>query len=43
MAEFGEPKFDEIAWTDYIGGRVADNYADIGEDDIQIERFRVAN
>lgn len=43
MAAFGEPKFSEIAWADYIGGRVADNYADIGEDDIQIERFRVAN
>lgn len=43
MAEFGEAKFSKIAWADYIGGRVADNYADIGEDDIQIERFRLAS
>lgn len=38
----GTPKFKTFAWADYIGGRVADNYADIGEDDIQIERFRIS-
>lgn len=42
LSDFGVPKFDPIPWSDYIGGRVADNYADIGEDDIQIERFRLA-
>lgn len=39
--DFGAPHFSPIKWYDYIGGRVADNYADIGEDDIQIERFRL--
>ena len=42
LAEFGAPRFEPFAWSDYIGGRVADNYADIGEDDIQIDRFRIA-
>ncbi|MCB1645085.1 MAG: isopenicillin N synthase family oxygenase [Pseudomonadales bacterium] len=42
LAAFGEPRFSPIGWYDYIGGRVTDNYRDIGEDDIQIERFRIA-
>jgi isopenicillin N synthase-like dioxygenase len=31
-----------FSWQEYIRGRVTDNYSDIGEDDIQIERYRVA-
>ena len=38
----GEPKYRPFAWKDYIRARVEDNYADLGEDDIQIERFRIA-
>jgi isopenicillin N synthase-like dioxygenase len=30
-----------FSWQEYIRGRVTDNYSDIGEDDIQIERYRV--
>ena len=29
-------------WKDYIQGRVDDNYSDLGEDDIQIAKFRVS-
>lgn len=42
ISSLGEPKFGTFAWADYVGGRVADNYADLGEDDIQIERYRLA-
>ena len=37
-----KPKFRSFTWKEYIQGRVNDNYSDIGEDDIQIERFRLA-
>ena len=36
------PHYSSFTWRDYIRGRVTDNYADIGEDDIQIERYRIA-
>jgi isopenicillin N synthase-like dioxygenase len=29
-------------WKDYIQGRVDDNYSDLGEDDIQIAKFRIS-
>ena len=35
-------KYRTFAWKDYIRGRIEDNYFDLGEDDIQIERFRIA-
>ena len=35
------PKFKSFTWKEYIRGRVNDNYSDIGEEDIQIERFRI--
>jgi isopenicillin N synthase-like dioxygenase len=31
-----------FAWREFIRGRVADNFADYGEDDIQVEKYRVA-
>ena len=34
--------YSSFTWKEYIQGRVNDNYADLGEDDIQIERFRVS-
>lgn len=30
-------------WKDYIQGRVDDNYSDLGEDDIQIAKFRISS
>jgi len=36
------PQYRSFTWKDYIKGRVDDNFADIGEDDIQIERFRIS-
>lgn len=34
--------YNSFTWKEYIQGRVNDNYEDLGEDDIQIERFRVS-
>jgi len=36
-----EPRYRHFAWKDYVGGRMQDNYADHGVDDIQITDFRV--
>lgn len=36
-----EPKYRAFAWKDYISGRVEDNYSDLGEDDIQVDSFRI--
>jgi isopenicillin N synthase-like dioxygenase len=36
----GTPRYRSFTWKEYIKGRVTDNYADIGDDDIQIARFR---
>lgn len=37
----GEPVYEKFTWREYIKGRVDDNYADLGEDDIQIDRFKI--
>ena len=34
--------YSSFTWKEYIQGRVNDNYEDLGEDDIQIERFKVS-
>jgi len=39
----GAPHYESFTWREYIRARVADNFADAGEDDIQIERYRIAN
>ncbi len=36
------PRYRSFTWREFIRGRVTDNFADIGEDDIQIARYRVA-
>jgi len=36
-----KPKFRPFTWKEYIRGRVNDNYSDIGDEDIQIDRFRL--
>ncbi len=35
------PKYRAFTWREYIKGRVDDNYTDLGDDDIQIEQFRI--
>ena len=35
------PRYRSFTWREYIRGRVDDNYTDLGEDDIQIDRFRL--
>lgn len=35
------PVYRSFTWQEYIKGRVDDNYADLGEDDIQISQFRL--
>jgi isopenicillin N synthase-like dioxygenase len=37
-----EPVYRSFTWRDYIKGRVDDNYTDLGEEDIQIDQFRVS-
>lgn len=39
--DVGEPRYRSFTWREYIRGRVDDNYHDVGEDDIQIARFRL--
>ena len=36
------PHFRSFTWREYIKGRVDDNFTDLGVDDIQIDRFRIA-
>lgn len=38
----GEPVYRPFTWREYIRGRVDDNYTDLGEEDIQIDRFRLS-
>lgn len=35
------PLYRSFTWREYIKGRVDDNYTDLGEEDIQIEQYRV--
>jgi isopenicillin N synthase-like dioxygenase len=35
-----KPVYRSFTWREYIKGRVDDNYADLGEDDIQIAQYR---
>ena len=36
-----QPIYRSFTWKDYIQGRIDDNYADLGEDDIQIDQFKL--
>lgn len=38
-----QPRYESFTWREYIKGRVDDNYTDLGEDDIQIDRYRKAS
>ncbi len=37
----GAPAYRSFTWREFINGRMQDNYADIGTDDIQIGRYRI--
>jgi len=37
-----QARYRPFSWREFIRGRVTDNYADYGEDDIQIDRYRSA-
>ena len=37
----GVPEYRAFAWTEFISGRLGDNFADYGVDDIQISDFRI--
>lgn len=39
----GKPNYRSFTWKEFIQGRIDDNYANIGEDDIQIDRYRIAS
>ena len=35
------PVYQSFTWKEYIQGRIDDNYTDLGEDDIQIEQYKL--
>jgi len=37
----GQPEYRSFAWRDFISGRLGDNFADYGVDDIQISDYRI--
>jgi isopenicillin N synthase-like dioxygenase len=37
-----QARYRSFSWREFIRGRVTDNFADYGSEDIQIERYRVA-
>lgn len=37
-----QAKYQAFQWRDYIKARVTDNFSDLGEDDIQIARYKIA-
>ena len=42
LAEHEQAHYQPFSWQQYIRGRVTDNFADFGVEDIQIARYRVA-
>ncbi len=43
LAAMGAPNYRAFTWKEFIQGRIDDNYANIGEDDIQVDRYRIAS
>lgn len=37
----GQPEYRSVAWREFIGGRLGDNFADYGVEDIQISDYRI--
>lgn len=42
LDEGDTPRYHGFSWREFIRGRVSDNFADYGSEDIQIERYRIA-
>jgi isopenicillin N synthase-like dioxygenase len=42
VAPGATPRYRPFSWRDYIRGRVTDNFADYGVDDVQISRYAVS-
>ena len=36
-----KPNYRSFTWKEYIQGRIDDNYKDLGQDDIQISKFKI--
>ena len=36
------PHYKKFTWKEYIQGRIDDNYKDLGQDDIQISKFKIS-
>lgn len=43
VPEGDEARYRSFSWREFIRGRVTDNFADYGDSDIQIERYRIAS
>jgi len=43
LARDERPLYRSFTWKEYIQGRIDDNYTDLGEDDIQIEQYKLKN
>jgi len=41
IAPGSTPGYRAFSWREYIQGRINDNYTDLGEDDIQISRYKL--
>jgi isopenicillin N synthase-like dioxygenase len=38
-----KPNYRSFTWKEYIQGRIDDNYQDLGQDDIQIAKFKISH
>ncbi len=43
IAALGEPKYRPFTWKEFIQGRIDDNYAAVGDEDIQVDRYKIAS
>jgi isopenicillin N synthase-like dioxygenase len=37
----GAPRFSPFSWREFIQARIDDNYSDLGQDDTQVDHFRI--
>lgn len=43
VGDMHSPNYRSFSWREFIRGRVTDNFADYGESDIQIDKYRIAS
>ncbi len=43
LPDLGTPQYRPFTWKEFIQGRIDDNFANIGEDDIQVDRYKIAS